>query len=385
MKQLEEYINVGVKRMRCGYTTGTCAAAATRAAAEALFSNTRIETVRINTPSGIEVEVDIEGLELGEDYAECSVRKDAGDDPDVTNGMLVYARVERSEKPGVRIEGGMGVGQVTCEGLDQPVGAAAINSVPRKMIAEQIEQAQTPKDKRGVLVTISIPAGVELAKKTFNPRLGIEGGISVLGTSGIVRPMSEDALVSSIELESSVLYARGVRHLLVCPGNYGRDFARDVLDLNIENCIQCSNYIGACIDSAVSLKFESLLIIGHIGKMAKVASGAMNTHSRVCDARLETLAAHAALCGASQALVGSIMGSMTTDAALDALAEASLIEQTMDSMMMQLDKHLGARAGSSLRIEALVFSSVRGVLGMTDGARELLELHSLQKGECGDD
>ncbi len=376
MIKLEQYINVGTKRMRCGYTTGTCAAAATRAAAELLFSHRTIDTVRVATPAGIDVEIDIESNELGDKYAECSVQKDAGDDPDVTDGVYVFARVQRIDEPGVHIEGGTGVGRVTCDGLDQPVGAAAINSVPREMIVEQVlELLGDEADTSGVLVTISIPAGVELAKKTFNPRLGIEDGISVLGTSGIVRPMSEEALISSIELECSVLHARGVHHLLICPGNYGRDFARDVLDLDLGACVQCSNYIGATIDAAVSAGFESALVVGHIGKMAKVASGAMNTHSRVSDGRLETLAAHAALCEGPGRLIRGIMSCATTDAALDLLEEADMLEQTMASMMSALDKRLKQRAGASMQIEAVVFSNQRGALGFTDAASELMRLH----------
>ena len=380
MHRLEKYITVGAKRMRCGYTTGTCAAAATRAAAELLFNEKRIPLVRISVPAGIEVDVDIESYETCDGYAECSVRKDSGDDPDVTDGALVFARVEYTDEPGVHIEGGLGVGRVTREGLDQPVGNAAINSVPRKMIAAQIEEAMGAcgdccDEARGVLVTISIPAGVELAKRTFNPRLGIEDGISVLGTSGIVRPMSEEALIASIELECSMLHARGVRDLLVCPGNYGKDYARDMLGLDIENCVQCSNYIGATLDCVVAMGFASVLIVGHIGKMVKVASGAMNTHSRVSDARLETFAAHAAACGGSGELAVSILECATTDAALDMLDEAGLLEPVMASVMEKLEMRLRHRIGEDVRVEAVVFSNARGMLGMTDGAGELLEAH----------
>ena len=181
MKQLEEYINVGTKRMRCGYTTGTCAAAAARAAAELLLCGELVPAVTVSTPAGIDVIVEVEEHDFGNGWAQCAVQKDSGDDPDVTNGALVYARVEFCDKPGITIDGGVGVGRVTREGLDQPVGAAAINSTPRRMIAEQVENVleEAPAFEKGLLVTISIPAGVELAAKTFNPRLGIEGGISV--------------------------------------------------------------------------------------------------------------------------------------------------------------------------------------------------------------
>ena len=373
MKQLEEYINVGTKRMRCGYTTGTCAAAAARAAAELLLHGELVPAVTVSTPAGIDVIVEGEEHDSGTGWAQCAVQKDSGDDPDVTNGALVYARVEFCDKPGITIDGGIGVGRVTREGHDQPVGAAAINSTPRRMIAEQVEQVASPSDG-GLLVTISIPAGVELAAKTFNPRLCIEGGISVLGTGGIVRPMSEDALISSIELEMKTLRARGVADLLVVPGNYGRDFACGQLSLDMDQAVSCSNYFGATLDAAVVLGFERVLIVGHIGKMAKVAGGIMNTHSRVADCRVEVLAANAALVGASQEVVASIMEAATTDAALDALIECGLANATMASLMERLADKLAHRAAGAVQVEAIVFSNVHGVLGKTPGADELAEV-----------
>lgn len=377
MRKLEEYVTVGTKRLRCGYTTGTCAAAAARAAAELLFGGVAVPAVTIGTPSGIEVVVEVEETDEGAGWASCAVRKDAGDDPDVTDGALVYARVEKRSQPGIAIEGGTGVGRVTREGLDQPVGASAINSTPRRMIKEQIESAlrtHCPDSAQlalpGVLVTISIPAGVELAAKTFNPRLGIEGGISVIGTSGIVKPMSEDALISSIELEMRTLRARGERDLLVVPGNYGRDFADGQLALDLDRAVSCSNFFGATLDAACMLGFERLLIVGHIGKMVKVAGGIMNTHSRVADCRVEILAAHAALSGASQATVRAIMAAATTDAALDVLYEedAELAGATLASLMLNLADKLNHRVAGQLQIEAIVFSNVRGILGSTAGA-----------------
>ena len=376
MRKLEEYINVGTKRMRCGYTTGSCAAAAARAATELLLRGQLVPAVTLLTPAGIEVVIEVEEHDQGEGWAQCAVQKDSGDDPDVTNGALVYARVERCDEPGVHIDGGVGVGRVTREGLDQPVGAAAINSTPRRMINEQVEGVleAVPDCKGGLRVIISIPAGVELAAKTFNPRLGIEGGISVLGTGGIVRPMSEDALIASIELEMRMLYERGVRDLLVVPGNYGRDFACGQLRLNMDEAVSCSNYFGATLDAACVLGFERLLIVGHIGKMAKVAGGIMNTHSRVADCRVEVLAAHAALVGAPQEVVAQVMGAATTDAALDALKECSLDKPTMASLMNNLADKLAHRVAGKLQVEAIVFSNVHGVLGETPGAKALSQV-----------
>lgn len=382
MQRLEHYISAGGKLLRCGYTTGTCAAAATRAACELLLGGQDVPAVVVSTPAGIDVLVEVEQSELGPNGACCVVRKDAGDDPDVTDGVLVYATVARTAARGISIDGGAGVGRVTRAGLDQPVGAAAINSVPRAMIAEAARAAAAEHGYEGGLtVQISIPAGVELAQRTFNPRLGIEGGISVLGTTGIVRPMSEDALVASIRLEMAVLREGGTEHLLVVPGNYGLAYARDELGLATEQAITCSNYIGAVIDEAALLGFASLLLVGHLGKLVKVAGGIMNTHSRVADCRMEVLAAHAALAGASRQTIAALMEAPTTDAVLDLLDGEGLLEAAMGTLVERLGQQLAHRAAGRLQVEAIVFSQLRGLLGMTAGAPELLSFHE-QDGRC---
>lgn len=376
MNKLERYIAVGQKRLRCGYTTGTCAAAAARAAAELLLAGEAPAEVEVSTPSGVDVRVEVEQSWCAEGRAWAGVVKDAGDDPDVTDGVTVLACVQKSDEQGVVVDGGAGVGRVTRAGLDQPVGAAAINSVPRQMIAASVEEAARAQGYAGGLrVEISIPRGAELARKTFNPRLGIEGGLSVLGTSGLVKPMSEEALVSSIQLEMRMNAAAGVRDVLMCPGNYGADFARDELGLDLTRAVQCSNYVGASIDYACQLNMRSVLLVAHVGKLVKVAAGVMNTHSRVADARLETLAAHAALVGATRAVAQAVMESATTDAALDHLAEAGVLEPTMRSVMGAIEARLRARAGDALAVEAICFSKTRGLLGATSGADALLETH----------
>ena len=379
MRQLEHYIDVGQKRLRCGYTTGTCAAAAAHAASCKLLNGQAPDVVMIETPAGIDAVIEIEEVSCGKDWASCGVRKDGGDDPDITDGMLVVARVSYVDEPGVVIDGGEGVGRVTREGLDQPVGAAAINSVPRQMVTSEVEAIAHDCDYDGGLrVEISIPAGAELAKRTFNPRLGIEGGLSVLGTSGIVKPMSEDALIASVQLELRQRHAEGAKDILLCPGNYGWDFARDELALDLKRGVQCSNYLGAALDYACQLGFSSILFVAHIGKMVKVAAGVMNTHSRVADARLETMAAHAALCGASRELVAQVMASITTDEAIMHLKEAGLLEETMASIMEAVAKQLRHRVGEGLQIEAVTFSKEHGLLGKTAGADRLIALHATE-------
>lgn len=375
MGKLEHYISVGKEKLRCGYTTGTCAAAAARGAAERLLTGAWPAAVEIRTPAGISVEAELERQSTGDGWAACGVRKDGGDDPDITDGILICARVTRRETPGVVIDGGEGVGRVTLPGLDQPVGAAAINSTPRSMIRSQLEQAlKAHGAPDGLEVRIFVPEGEKLSAKTFNPRLGIQGGISILGTSGIVRPMSEDALIQSLYLEQDSLYARGVRDLLVTPGNYGEEFARQGLGLSLSNWALCSNYLGAAIDHASGLGFCSFLLVGHLGKLIKVAGGAMNTHSKTADGRRETMAAHTALCGGSRDLVRSVFDCPTTDAAIAILEEAGLKEPVMASIIQALSQNLHNRAGA-MEIEALVFSNRYGLLGNTEGADRLLSIH----------
>ena len=375
MGKLSHYIPVGKEKLRCGYTTGTCAAAAAGGAAERLLSGVWPDTLRILTPAGIPVEAEPEAREAGPDWAFCGVRKDGGDDPDQTDGILVCARERRLETPGIVIDGGEGVGRVTLPGLNQPVGAAAINDVPRQMIRRQLEEALARHGALcGLSAIISVPGGEALSRKTFNPRLGIQGGISILGTSGIVRPMSEEALIQSLYLEQDSLYARGVRDLLVTPGNYGEDFSREVLGLRLNKWALCSNYVGAAIDHAAGLGFHSFLLVGHLGKLVKVAGGAMNTHSKTADGRRETLAAHTAMAGGSRALVQKVFDSPTTDAAVAALREAELHEPVLASIAVALEENLRHRAGE-MEIGALFFSNQYGILGKTPGADRLLSLH----------
>lgn len=376
MARLELYIPVGRQKLRCGYTTGTCAAAAAAGAAARLLTGETLPAVRIITPAGVAVEAELLQHAAGEGWAACAVRKDGGDDPDVTDGALIFTRVERTDTPGIIIDGGEGVGRVTLPGLDQPVGAAAINSTPRRMIGEQMEAVMAKAGYTGGLrAVISVPEGEALAKRTFNPRLGIVGGISILGTSGIVKPMSEAALIDSLYLEMDQRRAAGTEDLLLTPGNYGESFAREVLGLNLDRWCMCSNYLGAAIDHAAGAGFRSVLVVGHLGKLIKAAAGCMNTHSKTADARRETLTAHAALAGADRALLRALFDSPTTDAGVELLKQAGLLGPVMASIGEALDGQLKRRAGEGLTIEALFFSNQYGILGKTPGAERLLALH----------
>lgn len=382
MARLEYYISVGKGRLRCGYTTGTCAAAAASGAAALLLLGETLPAVQIETPAGILVEAELLQPAQGADWASCAVRKDGGDDPDVTDGTLICARVERTAGTGIEIDGGIGVGQVTRPGLDQPVGAAAINSTPRRMIVQQVQAlVEQAGYDGGLRVVISVPEGEALASHTFNPRLGIENGISILGTSGIVRPMSEAALIDSLRLELDMQYAAGGRDVVVTPGNYGEEFAKTVLDLRLDCWAACSNYIGEAVDHAAGLGFHSFLLIGHLGKLCKTAAGIMNTHSRVADGRRECLCAHAALCGGDRETVKRLFEAITTEESVDLLEQSGLRPAVMQSLADALEEVLRRRAGETMEIGALFFSNRYGVLGQTAGAGKLISLHRRAAGK----
>ena len=373
---LRHYITRGGRTLRCGYTTGACATGAAMAAARMLLTGETVETVELDTPRGIRLTLEILNPEMGDGFARCAVQKDSGDDPDITNGILVCARAEKIDA-GLQIEGGEGVGVVTRPGLDQPVGAAAINSTPRRMIAEAVEAVSAACGYAGGLkITISIPDGAALANKTFNPRIGIVGGLSVIGTTGIVEPMSNAALVDTIRLELSVLSAGGAKVVLLCPGNYGEVFARETLGLNMSRQVSVSNFIGDGIEAAVDYGFERILLVGHIGKLVKLGIGLHNTHSAYGDGRMETLIACALECGAQAELLKQILNCVTTDAALAILHGAGLLEPTMAALGRRIQACLERKVPAGTEIGFICFTNaepLQGVLVESPNARKLSE------------
>ena len=293
----------------------------------------------------------------------CAVKKDSGDDPDVTKGILIFAEVRKAPS-GVLIDGGEGVGRVTRPGLDQNVGEAAINSTPRRMIEETVRGVfKKTGYAGGVSVTISVPQGRELAHRTFNPRLGIEGGISIVGTSGIVEPMSSAALVDTIRLELSVLRGSGAREVLLTPGNYGERFAAEELGLDLSRRVVCSNFIGDAIDNAVLCGFEKILLVGHIGKLVKLGIGMLNTHSAYGDGRMETLAACALEGGAKPETLRALLPCVTTNAALVVLRDAKALDGTMSALARRIDECLTRRVPENVRIGFVCFTNEEGMSG----------------------
>ena len=368
------FIEKDGKRLHFGFTTGTCAAAAAKAATILLLSDTAPQTVSIRTPKGIDLTLPVLEPVRGDGFACCAIRKDAGDDPDVTDGVLVYARVSKRAQPGIAIDGGVGVGRVTKPGLKQAIGEAAINPVPREMIRLAIEQVAMDYDgEGGFSAVISVPEGVALAERTFNPRLGIEGGISILGTSGIVEPMSEDALIDSIALEIRQKRALGESLLILTPGNYGADFLRERYGVPDERIVKCSNYIGKALDAAIDAGFGRVLLAGHIGKLVKLSGGMMNTHSREGDCRAELMAAAALLAGADADAARTVLDCVTTDEMLRILEEQGLLEPTMDVVKRRIEFALHARVKGRIETGVIVFTTQNRTLLLTDAARAWTE------------
>ena len=367
----------GGRKLRCGFTTGTCAAAAAQGAVRILLGETGLGQVHIITPKGIELDLLLENVSLIREgaylKASCGVRKDAGDDPDVTDGILVMVSAECSQQPGIRIDGGKGVGTAVLPGLAVPEGEAAINPVPREMIRREARKAAGMHGySGGLIITVSVPEGERLAEKTFNPRIGIRGGISILGTTGIVEPMSERAVIESIRVEMRQRLALGEKVLLITPGNYGKDFAENCLDLPAGKSMKCGNYIGETIDMAVELGAGGILFVSHIGKFVKVAGGIMDTHSRSADARMEILCAAAIRAGAGTDLAGNILACGTTEEALRIIEEGGFLEKTVQKLTDRIQYYLDCRSRGSLICGAVIFSQKMGYLGRTTDADKLI-------------
>ena len=397
----DKYIIKNNKRLRYGYTTGSCAAGATRGAVRMLLSGASLSEVELQTPKGITLNLQLHDITRGETHVSCAVQKDAGDDPDTTNGILVYAKVEKISAEAAKniidnqntdskkviihssiiLDGGVGVGRVTKPGLSQKVGEAAINPVPKAMILREAEEAAQEYDYEGYLkITIYVPEGEEISKKTFNPRLGIMGGISILGTSGIVEPMSERALIASIQVEMKQHFCQGENYILVTPGNYGADYLREHMTIPFENNIKCSNYVGETIDMAIDMGVKGILFVAHIGKFVKVAAGIMNTHSHCADGRMEVLCASAIRAGSTLECAREILEAGTTDEALAVLDRYGILKETMAIVMEKIQFYLDHRSYEQILLGAVVFSNVYGLLGQTRDAGKLIQAIQEQAG-----
>ena len=372
---MENFITKDGKRLRRGYTTGSCAAAAAKSAAVMLLAGRRLDSVHLVTPFGIELDLPLQDIVTDERFVSCGIVKDSGDDPDVTDGITVYARVEKTDLPyTIEIDGGEGIGRVTKPGLDQGVGSAAINSTPRRMITEELQQVcEDNRYTGGLKVIISAPAGNEIAKRTFNSRLGVVGGISILGTTGIVEPMSEEALIDSIALEIRQRKALGDSRLILTPGNFGADFLKSVYGLDSDKIVKCSNYVGKALEAAIDAGFSQVLLAGHLGKFVKLSGGIMNTHSKEGDCRAELMASAALLGGASAETAQAMFSCVTTDEMLRILEKEGVLDSTMTALKARIETALSARFAGQLETGVIVFTTGNIELFKTEMAQRWME------------
>lgn len=370
---MEEFVFYNGKKLRKGYTTGSCAAAAATAAAMALYKDEQPEAVQIQLPNQSSLMIPIAELKPEADSWVALVEKDGGDDADATDGMLIGVKVTRQATNEISLEGGIGIGRVTEVGLPIPVGEAAINPVPRKMIAEAVREVIGPDC--GAQVEVFAPKGEEISKQTMNSRLGILGGISILGTSGIVTPMSEEGWKQAISMELAMKKEQGYRNIILCPGNYGEDFVVNTLGLSLDQVVSMSNFVGYVLKEVQRLEFEKVLLVGHLGKLIKVSAGIFSTHSKDADARTEILLANLALLGMPLTSLQEIEQCNTTEAAGEIIAKEGYqqVYQIIVDKIKQRSQLLLKYRKPEPEIEAVIFSSQRGYLASTQPLKQLTE------------
>ena len=344
------------KFLQSGYTTGACAAAGVKAALILLTTDKVVDSVEIIALDGTPLKIPVKSVEKISDGIRAEVIKFSGDDPDITNGVSVFTTVRRIFDDKIVFRAGLGVGTITKPGLQLPVGEPAINPAPRRLIKNVAAEFNI----RGLEVEISIPAGVELAKKTLNPVLGVEGGLSIIGTTGVLRPMSEEAFKNSLVPQIDVAKAAGFSELVFVPGKIGENIAKK-LGFQDGAIIQTSNFIGFMLEAAAEREISKIILCGHLGKLVKVAAGVFHTHNRVADARLETLAAYAAAEGLPASEVQKILDANTTEDAAQIIS-ANHLERVY--------KKIAARA--SLRAERYVFGKLKVETILVDFAGNIL-------------
>ncbi|TJX13536.1 cobalamin biosynthesis protein CbiD [Tissierella creatinini] len=344
------------KSLRCGYTSGSCATAAAKAAAIMLETGEIIDYIEIDTPANIKLKLKVNNQNISKEYVSCSIKKDAGDDPDNTDGIEIFAEVGRRDDGNIIIDGGEGIGRITRKGLFGEIGQAAINPVPRQMIEKEL----TTVSSSGYNVLIYAPLGEIIGKKTFNKNIGIEGGISIIGTKGIVYPMSEEALLKTIYMEVDMVEeSHGLDNIVLVPGNYGEKIAEN---LGIKGpIIKVSNFIGDSLLYVYNKGFKSITLIGHIGKFSKLSIGAFNTHSKICDGRMEAFVYYLALMGAGKDVLERVNNAITAEEGL-----SICIEEGYGQVLIYMEKGAEERVRKYLKdeqysIKVVIYSMERGV------------------------
>lgn len=375
---MEEYVYIEGKKYRRGYTTGSCATAASKASVHMLFTKKSIGSINIDTPKGIPLTLKVENVEIRNNYSICSIEKDGGDDIDATHAMDIFAKAElvNKEAEDIIVTGGVGIGIVTKKGLSVEVGKHAINPVPMKMIKNEVrkvlEQKNDLLNTKSLKITIFAPKGEEIAKKTFNSKLGILGGISILGTTGIVEPMSEEGWKKSLSIELEMKKAQGMDKIILVPGNHGEEFIRDYLKIDMSNCVRMSNFVGYMLNEAKRLGFKKILMAGHIGKFIKISAGIFNTHSKVCDARNEIMIANLALIGADLGFLQEINECVTAEGAVE-IIDKSNYTQLYNILCNKCKERAEEYLNDDIQVEVYMFRMDKSLLGKSKNADLLME------------
>ncbi|WP_343338528.1 Cobalt-precorrin-5B C(1)-methyltransferase [Terrisporobacter petrolearius] len=375
---MEEYVYIEGKKYRRGYTTGSCATAASKASVHMLFTKKSIGSINIDTPKGIPLTLKVKNIEIRNNYSICSIEKDGGDDIDATHAMDIFAKAElvNKEAEDIIVTGGVGIGIVTKKGLSVDVGKHAINPVPMKMIKNEVRKVLEQKNdllkNKSLKITIFAPKGEEVAKKTFNSKLGILGGISILGTTGIVEPMSEEGWKKSLSIELEMKKAQGMDKIILVPGNHGEEFIRDYLKIDMSNCVRMSNFVGYMLNEAKRLGFKKILMAGHIGKFIKISAGIFNTHSKVCDARNEIMIANLALIGADLGFLKEINECVTAEGAVE-IIDKSNYTQIYNILCNKCKERAEEYLNEDIQVEVYMFRMDKSLLGKSKNADLLME------------
>ncbi|GKT02959.1 cobalt-precorrin-5B (C(1))-methyltransferase CbiD [Furfurilactobacillus entadae] len=370
----DDYVYYNGRKLRKGFTTGTTATAAAVAATKSILQQQPQVGVTVNAANGQQATFDVQDCTFDAHQATVAITKDGGDDQDATDGMLIYATVTLRADDSITLEGGQGIGRVTQKGLANEPGMPAINPTPRKMIKQSVREILGPK--RGADILIFAPEGERVAKLTYNPKLGIVGGISILGTSGIVTPMSEESWKHSISIEMNIHKERGDHQIILTPGNYGEDFLTDELHISNAKQVQMSNFVGYVLKETQRLGFTDVLIVGDLGKMIKVAGGIFSTHSKDADARAEIMVANLALLGAPLSLLTQVNDCLTTISMIELINAAGYqqVYQVLVDKIKARSERLLNRGEQKTHIDAVIFSKATGYLASTKPLKTLTEV-----------
>ncbi|MFD1261465.1 cobalt-precorrin-5B (C(1))-methyltransferase CbiD [Entomomonas asaccharolytica] len=369
---MEHFVWIDNKQYRKGYTTGSCATAAAKVAALMVLQQMFIPQVSITTPSGVVLDLDVLEPSIEGNTAIAAIQKDGGDDIDVTHGMLIFAQVTLNDSGKIIIDGGEGVGRVTRKGVRHEIGSAAINDTPRRTIEQAVREVIGAQ--KGAEVIIFAPEGAERAQQTFNPRLGIMDGISILGTTGIVTPMSDESWKKSITLEIEMKHAHGIQKIIFVPGNHGEKFAEE-MGMNSNYVVVMSNFVRYVLKDAERLGFKRVLLLGHLGKLIKVAAGIFHTHNHVADGRIETLIAVLALMGVPQDFLLKIDDCKTTEAAMELIEQEGYqaVYQQIALRIKERVEQLSKFTKNPMQADAILCSMDGRILGSSAPLTELIE------------